>query len=164
MDQSSMLCQDPSPHSPLCPLSGHRGQAPVLLLQDSGFPTPALTTGAVEEEGLPGWVLNDNYGSIVLVQTAGYLGHPSLSHGHILCLYFLSSPWTSRQRDRIGDSLRAAIQSFLSPPFLPHPNRQSLSFPSHSVPCSQHFPRAGFWEVKTSCSREATVTIQWYVL
>lgn len=98
---SSTMSGPKSPHSPLwlCPLSGHRGWAPALLLQDSRFPTPALTAGAIEEEGLPGWVLNDNYGPIVLVKTAGYLRHPSLRHGHILCLYFLSSPWTSRQRN-----------------------------------------------------------------
>lgn len=46
------------------------------------------------------------------MQTAGYLGNPTLGHCHIFCLYFLSCPWTSRQRDRIGDSLRTAIQSF----------------------------------------------------
>ena len=118
-----------SPESQLCPLSG-----PSPLLQDSGFQTPALTTGTIEEEGLPGGVLKDNYRSIILVQTAGYLSHPTLSHCHILCLYFLSCPWTSRQRDRIGDSLRGAIQSLLSPS-VPRPSKPpipllSLSFSS----------------------------------
>lgn len=59
---------------------------------------PALTSGAVEKEGLPGWVLDDDYGPIVLMEAAGDLSHPTLSHGHILCLHFLSRPWTKRNR------------------------------------------------------------------
>lgn len=56
------------------------------------FRVPALTSGAIEKEGLPGWVLDDNYGPIVLMQAAGDLSHSTLSHRHILCLHFLSSP------------------------------------------------------------------------
>ena len=108
-----------------------------LLFQDSGSGTPARTTGTIEEEGLPGGVLNDNYGSIILVQSAGYLGHPALSHCHILRLYFLACPWTSRQRNRVRDSLRGTIQSLLSP-LDPHPSK--LPIPLLSLPCSSLHP------------------------
>lgn len=56
------------------------------------FSLPALTSGAIEKESLPGWVLNDDYGPIILMQTAGDLSHPTLSYRHILCLHFLSRP------------------------------------------------------------------------
>ena len=108
-----------------------------LLFQDSGSGPPARTTGTIEEEGLPGRVLNDNYGSIILVQSAGYLGHPTLSHCHILRLYFLSCPWTSRQRNRIRDSLRGTIQSLLSPSG-PHPSK--LPIPLLPLSCSSVHP------------------------
>lgn len=135
------------------PPTGPGVQAPSPLFpQDSGLWTPALTAGAVEEEGLPGWVLNDNYGPIVLVQTAGYLGHPTLSHRHILCLYFLSCPWTSRQRDRVVDSSRAASRSFS---FCSSPTQTSN--PSHSVRHPQPFPQAGVQEMDSNRARQGTL-------
>ena len=119
-------------------LSSVFGQSPALSSSKTqALDPPARTTGTIEEEGLPGGVLNDNYGSIILVQSAGYFGHPTLIHCHILRLNFLSCPWTSRQRNRIRDSLRGTVQSLLSPSG-PHPSK--LPIPLLPLSCSSVHP------------------------